>query len=76
MESPGQPKDKVQLIWAAALISMGIAVFFRIPQVMPKLVELGYSATTVGFIRICFYVIGLLLIGGGVKKVMHYFKTE
>ena len=76
MRSPGQPKDKVQLIWAGALILMGVAVFFRIPQVMPRLVEMGHSATTVGFIRICFYVIGFLLVGGGLKKVMRHFKPN
>lgn len=55
---------------------MGVAVLFRIPQVMPKLVEMGQSAGTVGFIRVCFYVLGFILIGGGLKKVINHFKPD
>lgn len=62
--------NKVQLVWAAALILVGIAVFFRIPQVIPRLVEMGYSTITVWSIRICFYLLGILLIGGGLKKIL------
>jgi hypothetical protein len=76
MKTGDQSKNKVQLVWAGALIVMGIAVFFRIPQVLPKLVEMGHSATTVGFIRICFYIIGCLLVGGGVKKLLHQLKPD
>ncbi len=76
MREPGQSKGKTQLIWAGALILMGIAVFFRIPQVMPKLAEMGHSAATIGFIRVCFYIIGFLLIGGCVKKVIQHFKSN
>ena len=76
MTTPGQSNDKVQLIWAAALILMGVAVFFRIPQVMPKLAEMGHSAATIGFVRVCFFIIGFLLVGGGVKKLMHQFKPN
>jgi hypothetical protein len=76
MRTSDPSKDRVQLVWAGALIFMGIAVFFRIPQILPKLVEMGHSATTVGFIRVCFYIIGCLLVGGGIKKLMHQFKAN
>ena len=55
---------------------MGVAVFFRIPQVMPKLAEMGQSATTIGFIRVCFYVMGIVLVGGGLKKIISYYKPD
>lgn len=55
---------------------MGIAVFFRIPQVMPRLIEMGQSESTILFIRICFYILGILLVGGGIKKVMNHIKTD
>jgi hypothetical protein len=71
-----QSKRNFQLIWAGALILMGVAVFFRIPQVMPKLAEMGQSATTIGFIRICFYILGFILVGGGLKKIVDHFKPE
>ena len=54
----------VKLTWGAALILIGVAVFFRIPQVIPQLVQMGQSDTTVWFVRICFYLIGFMLIGG------------
>lgn len=66
----------MQLIWGGALILMGVAVFFRIPQVMPKLAEMGQSATTIGFIRVCFYLMGFILVGGGLKKIMGHFKPD
>lgn len=76
MKTPNSSKQKAQLIWATALILMGVAVIFRIPQVVPKLAEMGQSATTIGFVRICFYVIAFLLVGGGIKKVMNHFKMD
>lgn len=76
MDSPRQSKKKTQLIWGAALTLMGIAVFFRIPQVMPKLIEMGQSESTILFIRICFYILGILLVGGGIKKVMNHMKAD
>jgi hypothetical protein len=72
MDSPRPSKKKTQLIWGAALTLMGVAVFFRIPQVMPKLVEMGQSESTILFIRICFYIMGILLVVGGIKKVMNH----
>jgi hypothetical protein len=55
---------------------MGVAVFFRIPQVLPKLAEMGQSATSVGFIRVCFYVLGFILVGGGLRKIMGQLKPD
>lgn len=51
---------------------MGAAVFFRIPQVMPKLIQMGISDTAVLTVRICFYLIGVLLVGGGIRKITQY----
>lgn len=76
MKTPNSSKHKAQLIWGAALILMGVAVIFRIPQVVPKLAEMGQSGTTIWFVRICFYVIAFLLVGGGIKKVMNHFKSD
>ncbi len=49
---------------------VGVAVFFRIPQVIPKLAQMGQSTTTITFIRICFYLMGFILIGGGISKIV------
>ncbi len=65
-------KNNAQIVWGAALIFVGVAVFFRIPKVIPQLVQMGQPTATVLFIRICFYLMGILLIGGGIKKIVQY----
>lgn len=60
---------RLQLIWGAALLLMGIGVFFRIPQVMPRVREIAQLAAVSGFVQFCFYFMGALLVGGGARKV-------
>jgi hypothetical protein len=62
-------KSIYQCIWGAALLLMGIAVLFRVPQVMPRIVTLDRFAGMEGVIRFCFYFIAVILIGGGAKKI-------
>ena len=76
MKINSQSKNNVQIVWGAALILVGVAVFFRIPQVIPQLVKMGQSNTTVLFIRICFYLMGILLVGGGVKKIVQCVRPQ
>jgi len=67
------PKDKnkvvVQIIWGIALTLAGIGVFFRIPQVIPRIEKIEQFASVTVFIRFSFYLLGMLLIGGGLKKI-------
>lgn len=76
MKRQNQPGNNVQIIWAAALILAGVAVFFRIPQVMPQLAGMWQSEITLWAFRICFYLMGILLIGGGIKKIVRYFHRD
>ncbi len=62
-------KTVIQLIWGIALVLAGVGVFFRIPQVMPKIAKIEQFSRVMIFIRFCFYLIGILLIGGGSKKI-------
>jgi len=64
-------KNKItgQIIWGIALVLAGIGVFFRIPQVMPQIEQIGQFSSITFFIRFCFYLMGILLIGGGSKKI-------
>ena len=55
---------------------MGVAVFFKVPQVVPKLEEMGQSEFTITFFRICMYIMGVILVGGGVRKLILHFKPE
>jgi hypothetical protein len=59
----------IQIVWGVVLVLAGIGVFFRIPQVMPKIEKIEQFSSVLFFIRFCFYFLGVLLIGGGAKKI-------
>lgn len=66
-------KTGFQLIWGIALVLVGAGVFYRIPQVMPQIEKIESFSSALGFIRFCFYLMGGILIGGGLKKIhKHY----
>jgi hypothetical protein len=69
-------KDKItlQFIWAIALILAGIGMFFRIPQIMPQIKANPQFADGIGFIYFCLYFLGILLVGGGIKKMAKTYK--
>ena len=58
-----------QGVWGVALALMGISVFFRIPQIMPEVEKIEQFSSISLYIRFCFYFIGVLLVGGGSKKI-------
>ena len=62
-------RDKAQLIWGIVLALVGVGVFFRIPQVMPRIEQIPHFSSITIFIRFCFYLMGVMLIGGGIKKI-------
>jgi hypothetical protein len=61
-------------IWGGALLLMGIAVFFRIPQIMAKLSSVEQYASGNLFLKFCMYLIGVMLVGGGIKKLYSVWK--
>ncbi len=69
-------KNKIvfQLVWGALLALAGIGVFFRIPQVMPKIKTIEYFSSAIGFIYVCFYLLGFLLIFGGGRKIYENYR--
>jgi len=64
-------KDKIiiQMVWGGLLVLAGIGVFIRIPQVMPQIEKMGSFSSMMVFVYFCFYLLGILLIGGGAKKL-------
>jgi hypothetical protein len=69
-------KNTFQLIWGILLLLAGLGVFFRIPQVMPEIKKIEHFAPYIFFIYFCFYLLAILLIAGGGKKVYHYIKQS
>ena len=55
---------RFQLVWGIALILVGGGVFFKVEQVELQLVG-----------RICLYMIGVILIGGGIRKLFVHLKA-
>ena len=66
--------NPAQVIWAVLLILAGLGVFYRLPQVMPSIEAIPRFAAASGFIRFCFYFIGIFLIGGGCKKLYNQYR--
>ena len=58
-----------QIVWGILLMLAGVGVFYRIPQVIPKLAELEIFTSIIPFIKFCFYLIGIILFGGGIQKI-------
>ncbi len=54
------------LIYGIALILMGVAIIFTIPRQMLRVEAIGFSPIIA---RFCFYFMGIILIGGGLKKI-------
>ena len=64
-------KTSFQMVWGWLLILFGVGMFFRIPQVMPRIREFGSFSSGFGlaFAYFSLYLIGVLLIGGGAMKI-------
>ncbi len=63
-------KQITDLIWGVLLTIAGIGVFIRVSYVMPQIVKTSsFASDSSWFIRFSFYLIGIILIGGGIKKI-------
>ena len=69
-------KKKVQLIWGTALVLMGIGVFFRIPVVVERMSDSFELDSGLYFLRFSFYLIAIILIGGGIKKIQKFWPSK
>ncbi len=68
----------LQLIWGAALAAAGLGVLFMLPQRMAQIAaarQLPESSLEMLFLWFCFGLLGILLIGGGVRKIYSVLKT-
>ncbi len=66
-------KSNIQKIWGFALLVMGIAVFVRVPQVMPAIEAMDHFKSISFLIRFSFYLMGAILVCGGLKKLKDNF---
>ncbi|MBI5579874.1 MAG: hypothetical protein HY895_12020 [Deltaproteobacteria bacterium] len=62
-------RAKLQLVWGVLLVLAGVGLFFRIPQVMPQIKQIGYFAAVIPFVYFCMYFVAVFLIAGGARKL-------
>lgn len=65
-------KKQFQILYGIVLIIVGIGVFFKIPYVMPKILEINYFANATLVIEFSFYFLGGLVVLAGVKKIYKF----
>lgn len=69
-----QNRARLQVAWGVALVLAGVGVIYRIPQVMPKITQIEQFAAASGFVYFCFYMMAVILITGGGKKIYTHLK--
>ena len=69
-------KRNIQIIWGGILVMAGLGVFYRIPQVMPRIQEMEAFVNAVSIIQFCFYFLGVLLVYGGGRKLYENYKKK
>ena len=68
----------LQLIWGVALTAAGIGVLVILPHRMEQIRELRQAepfAIDMLFLWFCFGLLGVLLIGGGLRKIYHQIRS-
>ncbi|MBU0995881.1 MAG: hypothetical protein KJ737_25580 [Proteobacteria bacterium] len=69
-------KSFPHLAWGIVLTMTGLMMFFSIPGKMQDIQAIKqYSSGMNVFLRVSFYLISILLTGGGLKKVFTHFKS-
>ena len=62
------------LLFHFVLVLAGFGVLYRIPQVAPQIARIEQFAAAMWFVYFCFYLLAVLLIAGGAKKIYTYFR--
>ena len=58
-----------QLIWGLLLAIMGVAFFFKIPEIINDAKTIETLRAGIGFVYFCLYTAALILIVGGARKI-------
>ncbi len=67
-------KKTFTFYYGLVLIAVGLGVFYRIPQVMPRVAAIEFFSEKLMIVKFCFYVLGSLLILAGGIRVFKNFK--
>jgi len=69
-------KKNFAFYYGIILIAVGIGVFFRIPQVMPRIETIEFFREKLFLVKFCFYMLGVLLILAGAIRVFKNYKQS
>jgi hypothetical protein len=69
-------KTLIQIIWGIALVLAGIGIFFAMPQKIVQLQQMQVSSFFINFTRFSFYLIAVMLIGGGAGKIYENYQKR
>jgi hypothetical protein len=70
-----EKQSTLQLLWGMALTAAGVGLFFRFPEVIPRLLEsYGTFAAMRYFVYFVCYLVAVVLIIGGARKIYAYFR--
>lgn len=64
-----------QIVWGGLIFGMGTALLFRVQSIIPEIEQVDAFSSDITFKRICLYLIGIILMGGGIKKIKTHYKT-
>ena len=67
-------KKKINFYYGIVITLVGIAVFYRIPQVMPKIETIEFLSQKLFVVKACFYILGALLILAGSIRIFKNYK--
>ncbi len=69
-------KQKLTFFYGIILIVVGIAVFIRVPQVIPQLETIAFFKNKIGIVEFCSYFLGFLLVlAGGIRVAGNHKKS-
>ena len=71
----GEKKASIQLVWGIMLVLAGVGVIVRVNLLETEIEALAGQPLSAIFIRICVYVMAILLVGGGLKKIRRYYMS-
>jgi hypothetical protein len=69
---PSEQRNTLQIAWGVLLVTAGVGMVFRIPQVAPQIRAIEAFAAAMPFITFCLYFIAVALVTGGAKKIYDY----
>ena len=69
-----QSKAKFHVVYGVVLVLAGFGVLYRIPQVAPEIARIEQFAAAMWFVYFCFYLLAVLLIAGGARKIYTHYR--